>query len=249
MITKISILHLISLRNEEHCQFVTDATAVVVKHQADVLQIKPEFDAMRAAYAIELSLLEIMTKSIVTDSLAELNVKRTGYYRSIIMMLDAYLHHFDPSIVSIAERLVHVFKEYGSMQRKTYSAESAALSKFTAEAKNIYMKDFMALGLDEWIEHLEMANNEFQAAMHKRYEESAGKAEGNMKEARSATDAAYSALCNKLDAYMLITNEARYDAAIKALNAVIEKYSTMLAIRKGKNSAKLDKNQSPVNPA
>lgn len=249
MITKISILHLISLRNEEHCQFMTDTSAVIVKHQAGALQVNVEFTAMRAALSTELSLLELMTKSFVTDSLAELNVKRTGYYRSISLMLEAYLHHFDPSKVLIAERLMHVFKEYGSMQRKTYSAESAALSKLTAEAKNIYMKDFMALGLDEWIEHLELANNEFQAAMHKRYEESAGKAEGNMKEARTATDTAYTALCNKLDAYMLITNEARYDEAIKALNAVIEKYSTMLAIRKGKNSAKLDKNQATVSPA
>ena len=249
MITKISILHLISLRNEEHCQFMTDATAVIEKHQAGALQVNHEFDAMRAAHSTELSLLELMTKSMVTDSLAELNVKRTGYYRSITLMLEAYLHHFDPSKVSVAERLTLVFKEYGSMQRKTYSAESAALSKLTAEAKNIYMKDFMALGLDEWIEHLEMANNEFHAAMHKRYEESAGKAEGNMKEARTATDAAYSALCNKLDAYMLITNDAKYDAAIKALNAVIEKYSNMLAIRKGKNSAKSDKNQGTVSQA
>ncbi len=246
---KVAFLNVNALRNEEHCQFQTDISAVIAKHQADALQIKPEFDAMRAAHSAELSLLELMSKSLVTDSLAELNVKRTGYYRSITLILEAYLHHFDLSKVSIAERLSLVFKEYGSMLRKTYSAESAALSKLTAEAKSIYIKDFIALGLDVWIEHLELANNEFQTAMHRRYEETAGKVEGNMKEARTATDAAYSALCSKLDAYMLITSDAKYDAVIKAMNPVVEKYANMLAIRKGKNAAKTDKNQGTVTPA
>lgn len=241
---KVAFLNVNALRNEEHCQYMTDASAVIEKHHADALQIEPEFVAMKATHSAELSLLELMTKSLMTDSLAELNVKRTSLYRGITMFVDAYRHHFDSSKLAIAERLTLVFKEYGSMQRKTYSAESAALSKLTSEAKSIYMNDINALGLGEWIEHLAQANNEFQAAMHKRYEETAGKAEGNMKEARTATDAAYSALCNKLDAYMLITNDAKYDATIKALNAVIEKYANMLAIRKGKHSAKAEKNQN-----
>lgn len=241
---KVAFLNVNILRNEEHCQFMSDVSAVVAKHQAEALQVKSEFDALQTAHSFELSLLEIMTKSLVTNSLTPLNATRTGLYRGIYEIVDAHQYHFDPSMRAVSERLMLVFREYGSMVRKTYNAESAALTKLTREAKTIYMKDFAILGLSQWIEHLEQANNEFQKAMHRRYEESAGKVDGNMKEARTATDAAYFALCSKIDAFMLITNDARYDTLIKAMNAVIEKYANMLAIRKGKNAAKSDKNQS-----
>jgi hypothetical protein len=243
---KIIILDLKSLRNEEHCQFYTDSAAVIAKHQAEALLVKAEYESFLKCQIDEHALLELMTKSFATESLTEHNAKRNRLYRGLILAIDTGLHHYDTAIVAVAERLKIVLKEYGNITRKTNNAESAALSKLTTEAKSIYAKEFETLGLSAWITHLEAANNEFQEVMHRRYEESASKSEGNMKDARMAADAAYTALCNKIDAYKLISNETKYDAVIKAMNAVIEKYANTLAIRKGKKSAKGDKKQADI---
>lgn len=244
MSIKIIPLDLKSLRNEEHYQFINDSAAIIAKHQAEALLVRLEYDSFVKSLSFEQALLEQMTKSFATESLTAHDAKRNRLYRGFALAAESGLYHYDPSIVTIAERVNTVLKEYGRMTRKTYNAESAALSKLTTEAKSIYAKEFDILGLTHWISHLEAANNEFQEIMHRRYEESARKSEGNMKEARIAADAAYTALCNKIDAYMLISNEAKYEAVIKAMNAVIEKYAAMLAIRKGKKTAKIDKKQT-----
>lgn len=241
---KIESLDLKSLRNEEHCQFMADAVTVIAKHKAEALQVVAEFNSLKAAQAIELSLLERLSKSFATDSLTDLDAKRDSLFHGLALSIESAMYHYDPSKVAVAKRISIVMKEYGNVARKTYNAESAALSKFTIEANTIYEKDFAALGLTEWISCLEEANNEFQAVMHKRYEEAAGKAEGNMKDVRPASDAAYVALCSKLDAYLLITSDAIYETVSKAMNAVVDKYANSLATRKGKNAANTEKNQT-----
>ncbi len=241
---KIAFVNLNALRNEEHCQFMNDAVTVIAKQQAGALQVQPEFDSLKAAHAEELALLELLSKSFATDSLTELDAKRDNLFRGLALAVESALYHYDPAKAAVAKRISIVMNEYGNVARKSYNAESAALSKLAIEAKTIYEKEFVALELIDWVSHLELANNMFQEVMHHRYDESASKAEGNMKDARSTADAAYSALCDKLDAFMLITNDAKYDTAIKALNAVVDKYAITLAARKGKSAAKAEKNQT-----
>jgi len=234
---KISSLNVVAMRNEEHYQFMNDVSVIVSKHQAGNLQVQAEFDKLKQLCGEEQSLLELLNKSMATQSLAQLDEKRDKLFRGLSLAIESATYHFDPAKADVAERMAIVLNEYGNVARKTYNAESAALSKLSVEAKTIYEKDFAALGLMEWVNHLEAANNEFQQVMHQRYEETAGKAEGNMKETRAEADTAYTLLTNKLDAFMLITGDVKYTAVIKELNAAIEKYATTLAMRKGKKKA------------
>lgn len=224
------------LRNEEHFQFGTDILKILSDHNPEALKIQHEVLNYADCQAQEGILLNQISTSASTKSLAELDGERDDLFRGLVLTAKGALYHFDAEKRSRAGKLSIILAEYGNIARKSYDAESAALSKLTAEAKSIYKDVFEGVGLLEWIDRLEAVNNEFQAVMHERYQETAEKQEGSLREFRLESDAAYLSLMDKLDAFMLITGDAMYAACIKELNACAKRYENMLAMRKGRKS-------------
>lgn len=237
---KITSLDVNALRNEEQYQFLADVLGIIEKYEAANLQVQSEFDKLKLLIKEEQSLFDLQSRSNSTQSLEDLDAKRDSLFQGLSLFVEASTYHFDPSVVDAAQRLTSILKEYGRIPRKSYIAESSALSKLVVEATTIYEKDFEKLRLFDWVSQLELANNVFQEVMYQRYQEVAGKAECTIKEVRSEADSTYIAMYHKLNAYALITNDAKYDAPFKELNAIIENYAILLADHKGKSVSETD---------
>lgn len=234
-------LDLDHLHNEEHFQFFTEFQTLVGRYDAQKLNISASYAEFVNAYAQENSVLLQIRKSATTYNISELDNDREEMFRGIVFGVKSAQYHFNDTVRTAANRLAIIMAQYGNIERKSYNDESAAIGKLIQEARGTYAADFAATGLTEWINNLELKNKAFLDLLNKRYTEETTKTESNMKIARAATNACFYTIADRIDALALINGAKAYQPFIDELNVRTEKYSNIVAQRKGKRKAAAEK--------
>jgi hypothetical protein len=75
-----------------------------------------------------------------------------------------------------------------------------------------------------------------------RYDETASRTQLTAKETRAATDKAYTAMTERINALIVIEGEETYSEFVNMINVFIDKYNTTLAQRSGRKAAKKSDN-------
>ncbi len=229
------------LRNEEHFQFMTEFRDSVAQFNAQTLNITEGFAQFQTLFAQELEALQVIRKSATTEQLTIADTERDALFRGLDDTVRGLLNHFDPAKQEAAARLRVVLDQYGNIARKTYDEETAAIGKLVGEAGGALAADIATLGLTEWLAELDRRNQAFDALMKSRYTETSARTELRMREVRLEVDTVYRAITDRLDALMLINGEAAYEPFVRELNVRVDRYSDIIAQRRGRN-AKGDNN-------
>ncbi|MGE0079554.1 MAG: DUF6261 family protein [Bacteroidales bacterium] len=246
---KILRINLRSLRNEEHFQLHTEFKSEVERIGAEPLNVVEAFNAYQPRYSNEEDALLLIRKSATTAQLTEADGERDIIYRGIVDSVKSWQNHFTPEKREAARRLKVLLDSFGNVPRKPYNEGTAAIAKLMVETQGEYASDVNALGLKDWFTELQTKNTAFDTLMKSRYSEEANQTEFRMKTARTELDAAYRAIVERIEALMLINGTAEYDEFVRELNARIEKFNSLLAVRRGRNAKDTDKTETPTSTA
>jgi hypothetical protein len=235
---KIRRINLYGLRNEEWFNFFTEFKGFVEAVSAQGLKIDNLFATFLILYAMADEAIEKIRMSSITAEMPTWDKKRNNTFRGLVMAIESGRHHFDENKRAAAEHLNPVLSQYGNLAAKPYNEETAGIYNFLQELRGNYANDIQTLELREWVDELERNNQEFEQAVLERNRENAGKTDLQLMDVRRQTNRCYLDIVERLEALMLIEEDANYAVFVKTLNTNIERYKIALAQRKGRNKIK-----------
>jgi len=223
-IEKFSLLH---LRNDAHFQFHTEFRDLAIALGAEVLKIKPQFDAYLLLYDKVDEALKKIAKSAFTARIHDADAARDDTFIGLADVCRGMCRHFTPSVREAALRIQVVLDTYGNVAGKPLNEETAAIYNIEQELREKYASDLAATGIEQWVAELKARNNAFEALVKGRFDETAHKTDVVLKEARKAADEAYGKIRDIINVYVVLEGTAGYEAFIRTMNAVIAKYAAI----------------------
>lgn len=223
------------LRNEEHYQFHTETSDLVSRFTAEALGIQNQYAEYLPLLANEGEALDVVRKSALTTPIAEADHKRDSTNRGMSDTIIGATHHFNPAKREAADRLKIVLDHFGNINTKPYNEQTAAIKALVNDLKTTHADDVAIVGVTDWVDELELNNNEFEALQNERYSDEAGQTQLKMKEVRIEVDSAYETITKRINALVVVNGPEAYEAFIKELNKRIENYNNTIAQRKGRS--------------
>ena len=231
---KINLIHLHSLRNDEHFQFHSEVDKLIRKFGSAALKIDAQFLAFVTLFQDEDTALKKIMKSAITPEIQEADKQRDLIFRGMVDAHKAALKHFDPDKQSAAKRLKVVFDTYGNVSIKPLNEQTSAIVNMLQELLDTYAADSNKIGIGEWATQLRERNDVVSGLIRNRYDETAARTDIVLKEARAKVDEAYRTITERINALAIVDGAAAYEEFIRTLNAVVDKYSAIMAQRYGK---------------
>jgi hypothetical protein len=235
---KIPYFPITQLHNDAHFQHHTDFGTVVERHGADKLGIGVLWVLYVALVKDEDTALKKILKSAITAEIHSLDKSRDQIWQGMAETNRAALKHYNEEVRKAAERNQIVFDTYGNVAKKPLDEETSAIYNFIQDMRGKYAADAATVGLTGWIDELEKINNEFKGLMMDRYDETALRTDIVMKDVRVKVDEAYRNIIDRINTSIVIEGEEKYREFVIAVNAVIKRYSDILAQQKGRAAAK-----------
>ena len=223
-------------RNDEHFQFITDFIQTVDKFGAATLKIEPQMTALAALYAKEDEALKKINKSAFTKEIQDADTYRDQIFKGLTATVKAATFHFDKTKQDAATKLMIILNTYGNIAVKPLSEQTSATSNLLQDIRS-KNKETTALGITEWANELETANNAVNSLMMDRYEETSLKSDIVLKQVRKEIDALYREITARINALVTIEGTENYVEFTKMLNAVTTRYTNIIAQRTGKTAA------------
>jgi hypothetical protein len=234
---EIDEFNLPKLRNNEHFEFQKEFKGLVEEHIPDELKALPFFAAYLTAYDKENFTLNVVQKSIHSGPLVEADDGRDTTFRGMCDAVESATRHFRPEVREAASRVKVLLGHYGNLAQEPLNEESAKIGTLIDDLNNDFAEDVATLGLTEWLVQLKADNDAFKALVGARYTEETLKPETQMKQVRLEVDEAYRKIAKRINALVEVEGEDAYKTFVNELNKRIEKYSDIVAQRRGRKQA------------
>jgi len=235
---KTQSIELSKMRNDEHFQFHTEFIKLVTRSGAANLKVEAPFEAYLQFYRRADEALKKIPKSALTEEIHKADKRRDKAFRGLVDKNRASLKHFRLEVQEAAKRLSILFKTYGKLGSKPLNEQTSGVYNMMQELRGAYADALDNVGLQDWANELEAANNDFAMLYRLRLDESAQKTKAVLKQERKNMDTAYRQLTERLNARVVLESEPTLHGFIDSLNTLIAKYKTLMAQRAGKAKAK-----------
>jgi hypothetical protein len=166
-----------------------------------------------------------------------LDQKRDRKYSAFKAYTKVMLNDDDEAKVAAAERIMDILRkserEIGNPVFLSLVKESTALLSLARNLEPL-ADDIRLIGAEIKLNGLKEANQAFIDLQFDRYIEKSTKHSGDVKAARIVPDSIYKKITAHVNAQILLNGNAGLSSYVKAQNAVVEKYKTIIAQRKGR---------------
>ena len=240
---KIIRMELKYFHNEEHFQFMTDILQILeASFESKVgnlaTNIESLFSSFKELHDREDAAVPYLRKSGFSSLIAKADEHRDMVYRGLVLSTESFLHSPDAAQREAAQHIKAVIHNYGNLRRKSYNEETATIHNLLQDLQERLSNQVETIGLGLWIEHLQHANESFQALMIKRYDEDPGRE--NARIVRSEIDSVYRQLVSLIEIEHRISGGTQYVHLIEKINELVSYNKTILAQRKGRADANND---------
>jgi Family of unknown function (DUF6261) len=153
------------LVHSEFHQYLKSFLSVVDAADPKTLKIKDERDVLAEMLPSLLAALNNEAASEETKDIEALDLKRDNAITGLSKIIDGYTLHEDAAKKAAANLLQLFIDAQGPrISKLNYSAETTVLTKITTNFKNEakYTAAVALLGLEDWVENMETANNNFE---------------------------------------------------------------------------------------
>jgi hypothetical protein len=233
-------MHLESLRNEAHYQFFAAVIALAVKFPLIVEKLGDLFGLLQRLFAKEDEVVDYIRKSDYSAKIADADQRLDRAVVGFGETVRNALHHFRPEVADAALSLKNLTKTYGTIIRKSYDEELAAVTNLLQELDGAYAEKVALIGgLHEWITEIRTTSESVAELLALRNTEKAAKPQERMTNVRRETDAAYRDMVARVEAQALIEGETEYLPFVKELNELVERFNK---IRSHKTTKKDEQN-------
>ena len=232
------------LRNNEHFQFHTEFRDLIEIENAETLKIATPFADYLVCYNNEDMAFQKIVKSATTEEIEIADKTRDYTFRGLVDTNKAALNHFDSETCAAARRLKVVFDTYGNLSAKPINEETSAIVNLLQELTGNYANDLQRIGLSSWTDRLNIDNKAVDTLVKSRNDENAAKTELIMRETRTETDKLYELITERINALIVVEGAGVYESFVRKLNSFIDKYSNLVAQRRGAAKARKEKEEN-----
>ena len=226
------------MRNDEHFQYNTDFVRLVNQFGSLPLLIEPLFLAHIPLFEDEDTALKKIFKSSITPEIKIADKEVNSTFRGMVDAYKSMLNHFIEAKSNAAKRIKPVFDTYGNLTVKPLNEQSSGIYNMIQELNDNYADECEIIGIDTWIIALTECNNTLTNLMHSRYTEIASRTSIVLKEARAKVDVSYRAMVDRINANVTLNGAGYSEEFIRRLNAIIDRYSAIIAQRYSKSGKK-----------
>lgn len=232
---KIQTANLSRLLHNQHLTFHREFEALITEKNAETLDVATAFTAYQAAIEAEDAAMMKVVKSAITDEKEAADMRRDELLTGSFELIRVTTKHFDATKCAAAKRLSVLLSTYQGSDKAEYNDETSRIRNYIQELRSEkYTADATAIGLTEWIEPLEEAN-ETCATLADQYntEQRDKNAAGKVRTLRLETDKAYRALVERINALTLLNGDEKYADLITRWNTRIDAYRNAISRRLG----------------
>lgn len=189
-------------------------------------RLAPLIANLEAAFLVEEEKFKISQKSEFTDTLNNLDKTRGRIYMGLKGIVRSYAKIPDATIETAVRAVGQLITDYRINIRVQRDQESGLLSNFVADLENKCAAHVQTLHLQEVVQMLKQANNQYIAVRDSRTEERMQKQQRALLNARAATDKAYRTFIAMVNALAMVEGEDSFASFIDYMNALINEYKT-----------------------
>jgi hypothetical protein len=233
---KIKTFFIRPLHNGEHLKFHEESLEHLGLANPESLGVSTQTVTYRHAVDEEKLTIDVFTASELSPESVKLDQRRDKAYSAFKAHLKLYANDTDNSLNAAAERLLFVVRkstiDLGDPLRLGLTKETTAINSLLRNLES-HSADIELIGATKRLSELATANRSFEELQIERNIEKAGKHKGNVKEARTATDAAYLDIIERINAQALLHGGNDFETFIKEQNTIIDKYTALITKRKG----------------
>ncbi len=240
-----------NLLNNQHLTFHREFEALITEKTAETLDVETAFATYQAAIEAEDAAMMKVVKSAITDEKEAADEKRDKLLTGSFELIRVSTKHFDATKCAAAKRLSALLSTYQGSDKAEYNDETSRIRNYIQEIRSEkYTTDATAIGLTEWVEALEEAN-EACVTLADRYntEQRDKNATGKVRDLRVQTDAAYRALVERINALTLLNGDEKYADLITRWNTRIDAYRNAISRRLGSGTGGSSGDNPPTEPA
>lgn len=187
-------------------------------------QLLPLFALYEQAFLVEEEKFKLSQKSEFTDTLNELDTARDDAYMGLKGIVEGYAKVPDAGMKAASKALGQLITDYRIDVRVQRDQESGLLSNFIADLQGKCAAHVQTLHLEEVVQVMKTANDNYIAVRENRTEERMLKEKNALENARKATDAAYRNFIAMVNALALVEGDADYADFIDYMNTLISEY-------------------------
>jgi hypothetical protein len=233
---RIRTFYLPQLHNGEHVAFHEESFEQLLHANPVDFGVSEQVETYRIAIAGQKIAIDVFAASEKSTESANLDKRRDRGYSAFKAFLKVYANDADTALSEAAERILFVVRkaaiDNGDPTHLGLAKETTAINSLIRNLEPL-RADIELIGATNRLNELATANRLFEELQIKRNIEKAGKHSGNVKAARTITDAAYHAVAERINAQALLYGGDAFDSYIKEQNAVIDIYDNLVAHRKG----------------
>ncbi|GBU22173.1 hypothetical protein R80B4_02078 [Fibrobacteres bacterium R8-0-B4] len=235
---KIKRIKLDHLRNNAHYQFQSAFRKNVEDAGADELKIAAQYNGHTALFEAEDVALKKIVKSALTEKIRAADAARDDIFSGMAKVCEGMCKHFTPAVAEAARQVKIVLDTYGNVAALSLNEETGAIVNLLQDLRSAkYADAASACGMTPWAAALEARNNAFDSLVGARFNETAALPAVAMREARRAVDASYLGIVERVEALIVVEGESAYADFVARQNAVVDKYSALLARKHKKDGA------------
>ena len=230
-ISKFDLSH---LHNEEHSGFLTYVDSYITEEGAAALKIDAQYSLFQRKLNIEKMVLDLVQKSSYTKRVDAADVFRDKVIRGFFKVVKGYLNHFEGRIADAAYRIDIINESFRDLPTRNREKQTQGEEAYL-KALNNAAADVATLGLTSWINQIQVAHDSYVAVVADRNTETDAKPDISMRDSRLDTDAAYTAIVDRINAFITIDGDAGYATFVAKVNGRIDQFKTLIAQRRGRD--------------
>ncbi|MGQ1890358.1 DUF6261 family protein [Thermophagus sp. OGC60D27] len=235
MFTKV-LIH--RFHNSEFLQYFDFLLEILRTKDPDLLKVRELYDKILSKFQLMTSIFKPERGSDLTPLLEEADERRDAAINGLLSLLDAFVNHANAEKRDAALLLLNEANTYGrGISRLNYQSETSTIDSLISKWKGSpeCVAAIETLGITDWIDELESANQAFRQYYLERLKEDANSPEIKLKDLRKEMTDLYRLLTNHLEVQATISEEPLFDEAIRSINELNERYNRLVIARQGED--------------
>ena len=212
------------MNNGSHFLFITDTVGLATADAKVKTKVTAELTALQTALKAEDDALALSKANLLSKEIKAIDAERDKHYKALRKAITFFLNHPDAELVKAAARLEQLLKDYNINPAMQLDRETGLLLNLISDLETKSAADVTALALTPVVQAMKQANDKLREVTRARANDRAVQIVGQLKQAQHASDEAYRALVQKVNALAVVEGEADYADFISKMNEQVKHY-------------------------
>ena len=221
---EINGIDLAHMKIGAHFLFITDTVGLATADAKVKTKVTAELTALQTALKAEDDALALSKANLLSKEIKAIDAERDKHYKALRKAITFFLNHPDAELVKAAARLEQLLKDYNINPAMQLDRETGLLLNLISDLETKSAADVTALSLTPVVQAMKQANDKLREVTRARANDRAVQIVGQLKQAQHASDEAYRALVQKVNALAVVEGEADYADFISKMNEQVKHY-------------------------